>query len=588
MSAYPNQTPNLGNLNFDDIKDSLKTYLKNQDNLKDFNFEGSVLQTLLNVLAYNTYYYAFYSNMVANEVFLDSAQRIDSIISLVKPLGYFIPFKTSSKATLNVYGLVNDIPEYAQFRGIDSDGLSFYFYTIKSYQQSDSDALNVEIYEAKNLYKDVDVTGKFDFTKQRFFVEDTNIDVNTLKVKVRLDGINRPGNPLDAWILADTLGNVDTTNQNVYYLERANNGLYVIFGKDNALGNKLTIDSDQIFIDYLSTSGSIANDIIQFSFVSPANIAGNLNIELVEKSMGGLDSPDLDLIKFVAPRSFSAQNRAVTKDDIKALIAPFFNSLNEFSVYGGEEIYPQMYGRVFFAADLDPNNPADLQKIQKIYNLIKNKCMVTLTPEYTKGKTLPVKSAVSFKLNSTRQYTQQELQQIRNDIKNVLNTNYDTTGSYNYSFISDDVISNLKLRYKDLIIDPSDFIITYNETIYENGPININFENEIDIPYFTNYDITGEYQNSLNQTIKLVAYIPLSQNLFNFVNLRTYLKQDDETFILSPIVNGRINIKKGILEIYDDRFLDSPVPINIKFKNSYFTSILNNKIKFTTDTVEYR
>ena len=178
MVAYPNQTPTLGNLNFEDIKESLKSYLKNQDSLRDFNFEGSVMQTILNALAYNTYYYAFYANMVSNETFLDSAQRIDSIVSLTKPLGYFVPLKSSAKAVINVFGLVDDIPEFAHFYGINSDGIIYSFYTIGSYQAVDSDALNVEVYEGKRIYKDLNVSNRFDSIKQRFFINDPDIDEN--------------------------------------------------------------------------------------------------------------------------------------------------------------------------------------------------------------------------------------------------------------------------------------------------------------------------------------------------------------------------------------------------------------------------
>ena len=194
MVAYPNQTPTLGNLNFEDIKESLKSYLKNQDSLRDFNFEGSVMQTILNALAYNTYYYAFYANMVSNETFLDSAQRIDSIVSLTKPLGYFVPLKSSAKAVINVFGLVDDIPEFAHFYGINSDGIIYSFYTIGSYQAVDSDALNVEVYEGKRIYKDLNVSNRFDSIKQRFFINDPDIDVRTLKVKIQLDGLNVPTN----------------------------------------------------------------------------------------------------------------------------------------------------------------------------------------------------------------------------------------------------------------------------------------------------------------------------------------------------------------------------------------------------------
>lgn len=585
MPAYPNQTPDLGKINFDDIKESLKSYLKNQDTLRDFNFEGSVLQTLMNVLAYNTYYYAFYANMIANEMYLDSAQRVESIISLTKPLGYFVPLKSSAKATINMFGLVDDVPEYAHFFGMNSDGIVYSFYTIDSYQISDSDALNVEIYEAKNISVNLDVTNLFDGAMQRFFINDPDIDARTLKVKIQLDGQNSPNNTIDPWTLANTTGTNTLTNQNVYYLERTNNGVYVMFGKTNSLGKSVNANADKIFIDYLSSSGSVANDIFAFSFVSPVVITGNLNIGLVNKSSGGMDEPDLDLVKFAAPRYFGAQNRAVTKDDIKSLVAPFFESESDFNVFGGEETFPQMYGRVFFTADLDANIPGDLDKINQIYNILKSKCVVTVLPEFTTPKILPVRSSANFRMMSGSSSSEQ--QQTRNGIKTLLNNEFDSSGEYNYSFNASDAIVRIKSTYPNVIIEPSDFTFSYVDTIIQDGLISINLENELDIPLYTNFEITGEFEDRNANIIKLAVYITSSQNLFEFVNLKTLVKQGD-VFVTSADINGRINIKKGIIEIYDTRAFGVPVTINVPFKNSYFTSVLNNKVIFRTSSVEIK
>ena len=588
MVAYPNQTPTLGNLNFEDIKESLKSYLKNQDSLRDFNFEGSVMQTILNALAYNTYYYAFYANMVSNETFLDSAQRIDSIVSLTKPLGYFVPLKSSAKAVINVFGLVDDIPEFAHFYGINSDGIIYSFYTIASYQAVDSDALNVEVYEGKRIYKDLNVSNRFDSIKQRFFINDPDIDVRTLKVKIQLDGLNVPTNSKDPWVLADTLGNTTTANQNVYYLERGNNGVYVLFGKENSLGNSINDGSDQIFVDYLASSGSQANDIVAFSFVAPTEIAGNLTIGLAKKSAGGLDEPDIDYVKFVAPRSFGSQNRAVTKDDIKAIVAPFFTSSSEFNVFGGDEVFPRMYGRVFFTADLDPGVDGDLQKIQQIYDLLRTKCVVTVIPEFTTPKNRSVENDVTYRLASTRSYTQGEQQAIRNGIKTILNNNFDSDGEYNFYFNATDAITQINNVYPEVIIEPSDFTFSYSETFTEDGPILVNVENELDIPLYTDYEITGEFKNKLNQTIKLVAYVQAGQNQFEFINLKTLVKQTSGNFLVSTDINGRVNIKRGVIEIYDARLSGSPVTISVMFKNSYFVSNVNNKFRFRTSSVELK
>jgi hypothetical protein len=584
MPSYPNLTPDLGKINFSDIKTSITNYLKNQDSLKDFNFEGSVMQTLINTLAYNTYYYAFYGNMIANESFLDSAQRIDSLISLTKPLGYFVPLKTSAKAIVNVSGLTVSIPEFASFRGLNSDGIGYNFYTTKSYDGSSGQALNVEIFEG-NLVKNLEVTNLFDNIKQRFFINDSNIDAMTIKVRIARNGQNAPTTATE-WNLVDTFGSIPVVNQDVFYLERANNGVYVTFGKINSLGNSVDGDADRIFIDYLSSSGIAANDISAFSLTEP-NIAGNVGIGLVQKSQGGLDEPDIDLVKFAAPKAFGAQNRAVTKDDIKALIAPFFQSPNDFNVFGGDEIFPQRFGRVFFTANLNPNNDEDALKIQNIYNILLDKCVVTVLPEFTLPKNVTILNDVTIRFVTTRSTSSPAGDQnIKNGVKNILLNNYNSSGSYNFEFKATDAITDIQEQYPDVIVEPSDFRIYYRETFTNNGLITINLENELDIPTFIDYEITGEFKNKSNTTVKLVAYYTPAQNKFAFFNLKTLKKNSDGTFSESTEVLGRMNIKKGIIEIYDKRLSGTSVSVEVDFKNSYFKSTTNSLVSFITNSLE--
>jgi len=587
MPSYPNVTPNLGKINFDDVKKSITDYLKAQDSLKDFNFEGSVIQTLINVLAYNTYYYAFYSNMVANESFLDSAQRLDSLISLTKPLGYFVPLRTSARATVNVTGLTSDIPQYARFTGVDTDGIIYNFYTLESYQNIDSAALNVEIVEG-TLTQELNVTNLINQSKQRFFINNANIDASTIRVKVQKNGVTNPDNPKQPWTLVDNFGSFSVADQNVFYLERANNGVYVLFGKINSLGNSVDTANDYVFVDYLTSSGSDANDIVSFNLID--NLGANINIGLVKKSHGGRDEPDIDLVKFAAPKVFGAQNRAVTKEDIKGLIAPFFATSNDFTVYGGEEIFPQRFGRVFFTADLDPNDEDDQLLIQNIYNVLNDKCVVTVIPEFTVPRSLSIQNEVFFTFNSNRSSaaTSSSDELTRNGIKTLLVNNYNTVGSYNFVFNASDAIADILEVYPDVIIEPSDFRIFYTETFSSSGKLTINLENELNIPFFTDFEITNEFRNKQNQTVKLVAYITPSQNKFDFFNLKTLRKLSDGTFVPYSQVLGRMNIKKGIIEIYDNRSNNTSVTVSVDFKNSYFTTKTNNKIRFTTGAVEIK
>ena len=198
--AYPNSTPNLGKLNFDEIKQSLTSYLKSQDTLKDFNFEGSVIQSLINLLSYNTLYYAMYSNMLANEMFLDTAQREESIVSLLKPLGVSIPTRTSSRVSIRLGG-ISLLPKYSQFVGKNSSGVNYNFYTLEDYSEvlSGSDFIdNIVLVEAKQLISNKDISNLINYTNQTYFIGDTNIDISTLIVEVdKGDGVYQRWSKLD-------------------------------------------------------------------------------------------------------------------------------------------------------------------------------------------------------------------------------------------------------------------------------------------------------------------------------------------------------------------------------------------------------
>ena len=169
-----------------------------------------------------------------------------------------------------------------------------------------------------------------------------------------------------------------------------------------------------------------------------------------------------------------------------------------------------------------------------------------------------------------------------------MNNNFDSDGEYNFHFNATDAITQINNVYPEVIIEPSDFTFSYSETFTEDGPILVNVENELDIPLYTDYEITGEFKNKLNQTIKLVAYVQAGQNQFEFINLKTLVKQTSGNFLVSTDINGRVNIKRGVIEIYDARLSGSPVTISVMFKNSYFVSNVNNKFRFRTSSVELK
>ena len=171
MATNENIPPTLGSLDFNEIKNSLIDYLRNQNIIKDYNYEGSVIRTLIDLLAYNTFYYAYYTNMIASEMFLDSAQRIESVVSLVKPLGYTVSGKKSARARVTLTGLLevpnNIIPKHSIFYAVNNDGINYVFRNLEDVNIVDSQC-DVDIVECKNLVYDVAAIQSVDLATQRY------------------------------------------------------------------------------------------------------------------------------------------------------------------------------------------------------------------------------------------------------------------------------------------------------------------------------------------------------------------------------------------------------------------------------------
>ena len=274
---------NISSLTFDDIKTSLKAYLNNptlNPQFVGYNFDGSALNTLLDIFSYNTLFYSFYSNMIANETFLSTASLESSIVSLVRPLGYLVPGKSSAKIQLNVSpasGSVTVNPYSTVFTGFSPSGASYLFYSTE--EVSVASETDLSIYEAKSVVNNLEVT--VDITEQKVFLGNTNVDINTLTVKV---------NDV-AWTKYNTFQSNPGSEGTVYFLDRTSGGFYVIFGKktindyQTTFGKTIT-ETDVVTVSYLIPSGIGANNI---NSVTNTNLVINTSIT----SNGGTDGANL-------------------------------------------------------------------------------------------------------------------------------------------------------------------------------------------------------------------------------------------------------------------------------------------------------
>ncbi len=354
-------------LDFDQIKESIKSYLRANSDFSGFDFEGSNFSVLIDTLAYNTYITAFNSNMVVNESFLDSATLRENVVSLARNIGYVPRSRTAAKAsvsfTLDVEG--TESPTLVLKKGLvcvgSSSDTSYTFSILEDIQKTasitdfNSDGTpvnkrtatfdNVEISQGIFLTKQFVVDSSLD---QRFVINNSFVDTSTIKVYVKKEGDSGLGLQ---YKLIDNITNV-TGSSYIFLLQEVQDEKYELLFGDGLIGRKLE-SGEIITIDYLVTDGKDGNDASRFSFsgrVVDSN--GNavapqpFSVTTSQKSGNGGDIESVDSIKYFAPRIYSSQNRAVTGRDYESIIKTIYSDTDSVSVVGGEELNPPEFGTV--------------------------------------------------------------------------------------------------------------------------------------------------------------------------------------------------------------------------------------------------
>jgi hypothetical protein len=371
---------NIIGLDFNDAKASLKAFLQSQDTLKDYNFDGSVLSTVLDVLAYNTHYQAFYANMVANEMFLDSALLRPSVVSHAKTIGYVPTSRRAAKAILGVSAAGSSETTYlsrgSEFLGTDPAGTQYRFVLLDTvYADSDTQSFqNITVYEGilrrmSYVYDPTKRTGSY------LLIPNDKIDTSTIRVRVKSSATDNTGME-DAWSYTESYIDLTPTSK-VFFLQERETGMYELFFGDNFLG-KQPEAGNIVIVEYLETNGDVGNGINRFS----TSISGLGNITVVSPSSGGSLEESVSKIKFLAPRFYQSQNRAVTESDYTSAVMKEYPNAASVYVYGGETVNPPQYGKVFIA--IKPNSGLALTSQEKktlTDTLRKTRSVLTVTPE---------------------------------------------------------------------------------------------------------------------------------------------------------------------------------------------------------------
>lgn len=378
-------------LDFDGIKANLKEFLQSQPEFTDYDFDGSALSVLLDVLAYNTHYLGYYLNMVGNEMFIDTAQLRESVVSHAKLLGYTPRSRVASQALINVafqevVGGSNSsmtLPRFTRFTSAPKDGKSYSFVTVEQ-QVVSKNVGGYFVFETVQIKEGEPVSYVFEYDaatneKQVFELPDVGIDSATIQVQVQKGADNFS---LETFELAEDATTVVSANSAVYYLEENRNGKHQIYFGDGVIGKALD-DGNLVLVSYIITSGDEANGIDSFKLSSNPKPGSTGVIEVAQESSSGQLEEDIESIRFTAPKSFIAQNRAVTKNDYVALINQNYPYFDSVSVWGGEEANPPVYGKIFFSVKPRGNYEVTQTEIQYIKDyVLKPISVLTVTPEY--------------------------------------------------------------------------------------------------------------------------------------------------------------------------------------------------------------
>ena len=576
---------NLGSMEFEDIKLSIKNHLKNQDEFSDFEFEGSAMSTLVDLLAYNTLYYAFYSNMIGNEIFFDSAQKVSSLISLAKPLGYVVPGARGSgaKLTVRVAGSFRTLPKYHPFVGVNANGASLTFYNFDSVTTSANGEADFFVYQGSLLTEDAII--KMDSNNYKGFIGTPNIDIRSLTIKVKT--------PSDAdfkeWSLSDNINQQIDSNSEVYFIERFDDGFYVLFGgnvpndTDYPQPGKSLPAGSVVTASYVTPSGEVADNYTSFSSDFTDTPLNNTSIvQTLKFSGGGSLTPNLESIKFFAPKWFASQGRVVTKQDAIAALGEtvigesLTNSDFRMNVWGGEEIDPPYYGRLFVSIindnPSDENIEANITEQQLAVQELSRRTVVTIKPEYITPILSDVFINIPFQRNASESSSSRE--EALSKINQFISENYGRK-QFNSSFSLVDFSTEVGEIEPGLSIDLT-AATNYVQFRVPSGPSKKSFNLKNEIKQISSANLS-------NRAVTLVAPTTTTlEDSSNNVYPEIYIADDPSTgklvaYVLSDglenIVEndvGTVNYRTGKVEIYDGILTGST---NIK--------IIPNSLNFT-------
>lgn len=384
------QPNNLTALDFEDIKSSIRSYLKTRNEFSDYEFEGSALSYLIDVLAYNTYYTAFNANMSLNEAFISSATIRDNIVNIAKLLNYTPKSVTAASCylhlTIQTRQVAGGYPNNITLNpGIVASGGNYLWNRLDPLTVEVNPTTGIAEMRCVQLFEGslIDFSYLVDtFAKQRYLIPAENVDISTLRVSVR---DNESSTKSNIFNLVENITAVNPTDR-VYFLSETEDIRYEIFFGDGIIGTKLG-DGQVIDLQYLITAGSEANGITSFSFIGNLTDSNGeeydteeVDFVVAEMSRFGDAAETPESIKYNAPRWYSAQYRAVTTQDYETIVKKIYSNTKSVVAYGGDSLYPPIYGKVFIAIKTKTGATLNTSTKLQIANQLKPYAIASIQP----------------------------------------------------------------------------------------------------------------------------------------------------------------------------------------------------------------
>lgn len=426
---------NVSELDFDQIKDNLKNFMKSQSQFKDYDFDGSGLSVLLDILAYNTHYNAMLAHFALNEAFLDSAQIRGNVVSRAGLLGYVPRSVLAPRATvkLEVDVTNNDsinlpttlvLERGTKFTSI-VDGVSYTFSALESQTSIRADVEVSGIQTKKFTFNAIPIAEGTvrslsyrvdnDIENQKFQISDADADTSSLRVRVQN---NQQSESFDSYQVFTTLQDVVSDTQ-VYHLQENSSGFYQIFFGDNIIGKK-PVNDNIVTLDYLVTQGIAANGANVFDLVTafPTLNEPDITVTTVINANGGSAAETTESIRFNAPITFQAQDRAVTSQDYAAIIQKNFANIESISTWGGEDNIIPDFGKAYISIKPLIGDALTTNEKEEVKSIIKSKNIVSITPEIIDPEFTNLELDVIFKYNPS--VTSRSISALESLVKDVV------------------------------------------------------------------------------------------------------------------------------------------------------------------------